>query len=167
MPNLICLGCKLPGILDVLSHQVGGNVRGQVVEKEPRWMASHPPPGLGPSEPETSGRVQGMELFEALFEGFIRAVLRGILNEINYLGGVSTVESSNTVVELGYTAGQASDGKLGLGLGKPNKSVIRPELWKLDCTVLMSKHKQTIVQESSLYKCLENSANHTENPQKV
>ena len=34
MPNLICLGCKILGILDVLSHQVGANVQGQVVEKE-------------------------------------------------------------------------------------------------------------------------------------
>ena len=49
-----------------------------------------------------------------MLEGFIRAVFRGILNKINNLGGVSTVERSHTVVELCYTAGQAPDGKLGL-----------------------------------------------------
>ena len=42
--------------------------------------------------------VQGMELCEALLEGFIRAVLRVILNKINNMGGVSMVESSHTVV---------------------------------------------------------------------
>ena len=59
-----------------------------------------------------------MELCEVLLEGFIRAVLRAILNKINNLGGVSTVESSHTLVELGYTVGQAPDGKLGLCLSK-------------------------------------------------
>ena len=73
-----------------------------------------------------------MELCEALLEGFIRAVLRGILNKINNLGGVNTVESSHTVVKLGYTAGHTSDGKLGLCLSKPNSSIICPELWKFD-----------------------------------
>ena len=34
MPNLVCLGCKFPGILDILSHQVGAAVWGQVVEEE-------------------------------------------------------------------------------------------------------------------------------------
>ena len=29
LPNLICLGCKFPGILDVLPHQVGVVVWGQ------------------------------------------------------------------------------------------------------------------------------------------
>ena len=35
LPNLVSLGCKLPGILDVLPHQVGANVWGHLVEKEP------------------------------------------------------------------------------------------------------------------------------------
>ena len=73
-----------------------------------------------------------MEFREAFFVGFIRIFLKRKLDEINYLGGVSTVESSNTVVELGYTAGQASDGKLGLDLSKLNSSIICPELWKLE-----------------------------------
>ena len=67
-----------------------------------------------------------------MLEKFIRAVLRGIPNKVNSLGGVNMVESSYTVVELGYTAGHAPDGKLGLGLSKPNLSVICPELWKFD-----------------------------------
>ena len=43
------------------------------------------------------------------------------------------VESSYTEVELGYTRGHTSDGKLGLGLGEPNSSIFRQELWKFDC----------------------------------
>ena len=31
---MVCLGCKFPGILDVLPHQVGSDVQGQEVEKE-------------------------------------------------------------------------------------------------------------------------------------
>ena len=58
-----------------------------------------------------------------MLEGFIRAILRGFLNKINNLGGVNTVESSHTVVELGYTAGHTPDGKLGLGLGKPTQEL--------------------------------------------
>ena len=38
LPNLVCFGCKFPGILDILFHQVGVNVRGQVVEEEPPNM---------------------------------------------------------------------------------------------------------------------------------
>ena len=151
LPNLICLCRKLPGILDVISHQVGANVQGPVVEKEPleheafcfvdpmiqRKQAAHLVHQGGRllirHQGEGHQSLVPLELCEALFEGFIRAVLRGILNEINYLGGVSPVESSHTVVELDYTAGQASDGKLGLGLGKPNTSIICLELWKLDC----------------------------------
>ena len=71
-----------------------------------------------------------------MLEGFIRSFLRGVFNEIEYLGGISTVESSYTVVELGYTRGHASDGKLGPGLGKPNSSIVHPELWKFDCHIV-------------------------------
>ena len=35
LPNLVCLGCKFLGILDVLPHQAVVDVQGQVVEKEP------------------------------------------------------------------------------------------------------------------------------------
>ena len=35
MSNLVCFGAKIPGILDILSHQVGVDVQGQVVEEEP------------------------------------------------------------------------------------------------------------------------------------
>ena len=34
LSNLVCLGCKFPGILDILFHQVGVDVQGQVVEVE-------------------------------------------------------------------------------------------------------------------------------------
>ena len=77
--------------------------------------------------------VQGMERSEALLEGLIQFVFREIFYQIDYLGGISTVESSYTVVELGYAGGHISDGELGLGLGKPNSSIFRPELWELDC----------------------------------
>ena len=74
-----------------------------------------------------------MELSEALLEGLIRFFFRGIFYQIDYLGGISPVDSSYTVVELGYTGGHIPDSKLGLSLGKPNSSIIRPELWKFDC----------------------------------
>ena len=38
--------------------------------------------------------VKDMELCKALHEGFIRAVFWGILDKINNLGGINTVESS-------------------------------------------------------------------------
>ena len=135
MPNLISIGCKLPGILDVLSHQVGVNVWGQVVEKESLehetfgFVDSMIQGELAAHLAHQGGQlhslvplkgVQGMELCEALLEGFIRAILRGILNKIDNLGRT-------------YTAGQAPDSKLGLCLSKPNLSLICPELWKLQC----------------------------------
>ena len=42
------------------------------------------------------------------------------------------VEVSCTVVELGEARVHTSGGKLGLNLGKPNPSIICPELQKLD-----------------------------------
>ena len=42
LPNLVCLGCKFPGILNILSHPVGADVWGQVVEEEaPEHKLSH------------------------------------------------------------------------------------------------------------------------------
>ena len=35
LPNLVCFSGRLPWILDVLSHYVGANVWGKVVEEEP------------------------------------------------------------------------------------------------------------------------------------
>ena len=69
-----------------------------------------------------------MELSGALLEGLIRFVFRGIFYQNDYLGSISPVESSYTVVKLGYPGGHIPDGKLGLGLGKPNLSIICPEL---------------------------------------
>ena len=86
-----------------------------------------------------------MELCEVLLEGFIRAVLRAILNKINNLGGVSTVESSHTLVELGYTVGQAPDGKLGLCLSKPNSSVSVHNSGSLCATALRLKETEVSV----------------------
>ena len=45
--------------------------------------------------------IHGMELSEVLLEGLIRFVFRGIFYQIKYLGGISMVERSYTVVELG------------------------------------------------------------------
>ena len=41
-----------------------------------------------------------VELSEAFLEGFVWILLRGKLNESNYLGDISKVEGSHTVVEL-------------------------------------------------------------------
>ena len=42
------------------------------------------------------------------------------------------VEGPHTVVELGEAGGHSSDGELGLGLGEPDTSIIRPELGELN-----------------------------------
>ena len=59
-------------------------------------------------------------------------LLRGILNEIHYLGSISFVEVSHSVVELGEAGGHSSEGELGLSLGEPDGSITRPELRELD-----------------------------------
>ena len=73
-----------------------------------------------------------MEFHEAFLDGLIGVLIRGKLDEIYNLGGVSTVEGPHTVVEFGEAGGNAPNGKLGLHLGKPNPSIICPELRGLD-----------------------------------
>ena len=73
---------------------------------------------------------QGVELSEVCFEKHIRFLLRGILN---YMGSIGFVEGCYTVITLGEVGGHSSDGKLGLGLSKPNLCIICLELWELDC----------------------------------
>ena len=73
--------------------------------------------------------VPGVEFGEVFLVEFVRILLRGKLDEINYLGGISMVEGPNTVVELSEAGGHTSDNILGLGLCKPNPSIICPELW--------------------------------------
>ena len=63
------------------------------------------------------------------FERLIRFSLKGKLDLINHLGGISTVEGSHTVIELGEAGGHAPDSKLGLGLGKPDPRVNLLEIW--------------------------------------
>ena len=52
---------------------------------------------------------------------------------------ISPVESSYTVVELGYTGGHVPDGKLGLGLGKPNSAISVQNSGSLTASAWMSK----------------------------
>ena len=156
LPNLVCFGSKLPEILDVLSHQVCADVWGKVVEEETlehealslvdtmiqRKQATHLAhqggrllvhhQGEGHQSLVPLKGVQSVEFREAFFVGFIRIFLKRKLDEINYLGGINTVEGPHTVVELGEPGGLASESELGLGLGKPNPSIICPEFWELD-----------------------------------
>ena len=76
--------------------------------------------------------VQGVELREAFHEGLVGILIRRKLDEINNLGDVSMVEGLHAVVELGEARGKALDGELGLSLGKPNPSIICPELREFD-----------------------------------
>ena len=125
LPNLVCFGGKLTGILDVFYHQVGADVRVKVVEeetlehkalglvdpmfqrKQTTHLACHGGwflvrhqneghPNLVPLE-----GIQGVEFCEWFLEGFVRILVRGKLDEINYIGHIIWVEGSHTVVELG------------------------------------------------------------------
>ena len=52
--------------------------------------------------------------------------------EIYNLGCFRVVESAHAVVELGEASGYPPYSKLGLSLGKPNPSIVCPELRDLD-----------------------------------
>ena len=81
----------------------------------------------------SAARVRAIRAWYLWFlEGFVRILLREKLKEINYLGGIGTVEGSQTVVELGGAAGHTSYSKLGLGLGKPNPLSRTLGAWEFD-----------------------------------
>ena len=73
-----------------------------------------------------------MKLGEVFLEGLVGVFIVRKLDEVHNLGGVSMVEGSHAVLELGEAGGNAADSKLGLCLSKPNSSIICPELRELD-----------------------------------
>ena len=124
LPNLVSFGCKLPRVYDILSHQVGADVWGQVVKEEApehevlhlvnsviqRKQATHLAHqggrllirchGEGHKSLVSLERVQGVKLGEAFLEGLIGIFLGRELDEIHDLGCISTVESAHAVVKL-------------------------------------------------------------------
>ena len=76
--------------------------------------------------------VEGVELGEALPERLIGQLIWRVLDEVHYLSGVSTTQSSDAVVKLGEAASKISDSKLSFGLSKPYMFVVSPEFWKFE-----------------------------------
>ena len=77
-------------------------------------------------------RVEGVDLGEALLEGFVGQIVRRELDEVHYLSCVCTAQSSDAVVKLGEAASKASDSKLSFCLSKPYKCIVSPELRELE-----------------------------------
>ena len=67
---------------------------------------------------DTFGRVEGVELNEAFLEGLIEQLVRGELDEVQYLSCICMAQSRNAVEKLGEAASKASDSKLSFCLRK-------------------------------------------------
>ena len=77
-------------------------------------------------------RVEGVELGEVLPEGIIGQLVWRILNEVHYLSGVNTAQSSDAVVKLGEAASKISDSQLSFRLSKSYVYIVSPEFWKFE-----------------------------------
>ena len=97
-----------------------------------KWMASLPLPGWGISEPGTSGRGSRCGVPWGIPWGTHRDSHQEETWWDQNLSSVRTVEGPHAVVEFGEAGSNAPDSELGLHLGKPNPSIICPELRELD-----------------------------------
>jgi len=71
--------------------------------------------------------VEGISFHQTGFKNFIRLAGRRSSDEVQQLRRYLLRQRSNTVVELGGAADDALDIELGLGLGEPHFSRIRPK----------------------------------------